>query len=277
MRFTTTFFAAVAVLALLLDAVEPSGVLQVLYASAGMMALVWGFLVLVSGGPRKFYAVERQWREAASTPLPALVTPVAVATDQVVTTYRPVGARYGHYAKGIAWGAILAALPVLVYAVAVVGRDGWSWPAVAAVLVAVAGALLAGGGWVLLIFTRSRVEIHPNGVTLRGAFRTVVLDNTTNSLIIRGDARSGLHGLGSLWVDRATRRRCAVWVEMFDLPTGGLDPLLRGTVGRSVIREKPSRDIAPYVSLGERKPYLPLAIVVYVIVLVSTLVALSGR
>ncbi len=278
MRFTTTFFAVVgaAALAGVSATSDHDQILAVIGVSAGMTALLWGLLVLASGGPRKFYAAERAWGDRPATPLPDLVPPVAVQTDQVLHVYRPSPGAYGRYVLPVARGGLVAAVPVLAYAVWALSNDGFSGLAVPLVLGSVAIAALVGGGWVALIFARSRVDIHPNGVTLTGAFRTVVLDNTTNSLIVRGEARSALHSLGSLWVNRATGQRCAVWEPVFDLPIGGLDPLLRGTVARSVIRQVPSRDVARYVSLGERRPMLPLAVILYLIVLLSTVIVLSS-
>ncbi|SFC85116.1 hypothetical protein SAMN04487968_112116 [Nocardioides terrae] len=283
MRFTGSFFAALTVASqvgwwaasrghdeAIVGRARLDPLFGVLFLALLMTTLIWAGLVLFSGGPRAFYESSREWRREPAEPLPPTVPAEPVRTDRVLRVYRPDSTRYAVYAKGMAPLAVTLAAPILAYAIFSLWVDGFLAAGVGLALAIGALLALVMGVYLLCLFRRSRVEIHPNGVTVVGAFRKVVLSNTVNTLVIAGDARTGLHDFGPSYVDRLSGKRCAVWETVFDAPNS-VDAMVMGTVPHAVRRTTPRRDLAKYVSIMERERYLPVALGLFGIVLIASL------
>lgn len=227
-----------------------------------LLIFLWGPVAFVKD-PALDGISGRAWQNPATEPMSPVGEKVPVRTGTVLAEYRPRLAEYGAFARRAAGAFGWLTLIVLVYvAYSLLRSSAWrEWTNV--LLLAVVVPLAVGFGWIAAIFARSRVLIHPDGATIVGAFRKVVISNSPNCVIALDEARTSLTDLGSLYIDRATRRRCAVWTSVFDITDADLNEAVLRVAPRVELQDRPSRELARYVSLGERMPFLPLLVIVW--------------
>ena len=280
MRWSVTFFFALALASgLLLIPATADGaswalfdmptwlrILRVTLWGSVLMVVVWGAMVrlLGGGGPDGVvYRAEYAWRREPKSPMRPVGPTVPVTTGVVVTEYRPQLKEYGAFARATARTVLPFGGLVLAYVIVQLTlADAWS----AAKIALAAGIVLPtviGGGWVLMIFARSRVLIHPDGVTVQGAFRKVVVSNSANCVVATGRARTALTTLGALFVDRATGRRAAVWDTVFEFASS--EHVVTQVVPKITRRKQPDRELARYVSWGDKHPYFPVVAILAVL------------
>jgi hypothetical protein len=282
MRFTGTFFWVLVLLVTPLKIATGNGwgpgwaapVALAGMAAALMMALLWTLIVVFGGGPRRFYAENLAWKQQAQRPLPPLVAPVAVDTATVLESHGSSWHSYVPWLRGQAAYAVPAGLPVVLYAVVMIVLGRTAGPVVWSLALCIGPLILFGAIHTFLVYTRTALLIHPNGVTVQGAWRKVVLDDTSNCVLVTGEALTGLYDMGTIYVNRATRQRAAVWELALSVP---VEHIVRTRLPRTVTANQPSRDLAPYVSITQRAPQvLTCGIVLALIVIVTAVLVSAG-
>lgn len=245
-------------------------ILIIAIASTGAMVVFWGIWQLFNGGAKRLQKKDQDWKRAAEYPLPPLVPSPSVNTNEVTASYQLSLPRYKQFAFTLAKYAIPSAASVIIYSTWSLQNSGFfSIQSATAILVtSISVTLIIGTGWVALLFKRTRVDVHPNGITIQGVINRVTLDNTTNCIMVQQSAL-GDTGYGTLYVNRASGKKCRVWNDFIDVE---LDNLVLSTLPkiRANVHDKPNRDIAPYVSLNHKISSGHLAVVMYVIILIIT-------
>ena len=212
----------------------------------------------------------RAWKRQPSEPLP----PVQAGDANIVvdTSNGEIHgldiAQYGRFALQ----ALIGGAPIALGTIAWLGfsralsadyestintKGGLLWSGV----FTVGPVLIVTITWLALYLTRHSIEIHPNGITIRGIWRRYTFSNSSNTLMVVPGIPENHRT--AYFIDRTTGRRMSTWM-MPDELMSQFGPG-KNYMDKVILVDEPRKDIARYMTLFTKQPVLIVSLIAWYI------------